>query len=142
MTEELRFKYLEALRQAAWARFEGRRAFEWKVSLGLWGAALAFAATMLTQKIIVSGPGRLTVGLVALTAVVFHGCFLHGTGGRHRSDRQIERFYRDRMAKEVGVVPGDDIEFKYPKYLWTYSLYFQLGVTVVVMVLSWFVSFR
>jgi hypothetical protein len=64
---ELYFK----LAERAWARYESRRAIEWKTAIGLWSAFGAGAAVVLSARTWAPGWEEVILGLILASVVVY-----------------------------------------------------------------------
>ena len=130
---------LEALRQAAWQEFDTRRAFEWKVSLALWTAMFAFAGALLSGKPTIDYGIRVIACHLAVALLILHIYFLCGVAKRHHADREKEHFFRNQILAVLHLELPADIrtqEKGHSSVTWTYSLTFQVGVTLVAVLVD------
>lgn len=137
---KVRFDALETLRSAAWMSFDTRRAFEWKLALGLWTALAAFIGTVLSGDVPIRiiGCPRLFVVLIVSTLFALHVHFVRGIVIAHHIDRRIVYLMRDEMMKLATVGFCDDLKKRIDEraktmpdiFNWSYLP--QLGVTGVL----------
>ncbi len=70
------FDATETLRQAAWQSFDRRRAFEWKLSFGLWTPLALSIAGLAAGEVTLgedAAPERWFVSVIAFAVFVLHG---------------------------------------------------------------------
>lgn len=121
-------------------RFDARRAYEWKLSLGLWAALLGAAKLLECLSFSVCIP-------IAIT--LFYGMtWLRGVWLANENDKSLFDHYRraaDGVLADPAFVAADPpgkIQVRCPEkiafgFLHDWSLQFQLGATALASLLSW-----
>src|SRR5262245_41873946 len=112
--EKRRFDALESQRKAHYDSFDQRRAYEWKLSFGLWTAMAAFLATLITQPVQqgqqfpVSGRlASVATFIVAAFIVFVHTKFLIGMGRANNADRRMSWHFEREMRENMLNLPFD-----------------------------------
>jgi hypothetical protein len=136
--QQARFDALEALRAAAWASFNARRGFEWKLAISLWTAVAAFAGSLVSGRLIITGCTRLAMVIMLLIVFALHVYFIRGLVRAHEADRRIIYFIRDKMMETLNMTFPDDLKKllddrgKTMADILNWSYLPQLGVTAVL----------
>jgi hypothetical protein len=110
------FDAVESLRQAAWESFDRRRAFEWKLSFGLW-TALALSIAGLAAGQVTFKPDavaeRWFVSAIASIVVVLHGWWSLYLAQVNDADLRKSYIYEREQRLALGISertkPGEDI---------------------------------
>ncbi len=106
MTDE-EFKSLDLLREAAWRSFDARRAYEWKLSFGLWTALALTAGALISRepaKVLHANWSALVCTIAgAAVVVVVHMWWTHNCRLRNDRDRRLSYLFEERMCAGVGV---------------------------------------
>lgn len=113
MTEEerRRFKSLEALRAAAYASFNDRRSYEWKLSLSIWTAlAILLAGLLQPLKSGEEFPLRgscvwIVFALAGALLVVLHALWSDWASRANSIDNRIQFHFRDEMMNNIVKLP-------------------------------------
>lgn len=108
------FDAVESLRQAAWQSFDRRRAFEWKLSFGLWTALGAIIAGLaIGQATLKSAPEQLFLSAVTLVVFVLHGWWSFFLDQANRADLDKSYVYEREQMLALGLSEqtkaGEDI---------------------------------
>ena len=142
MEERLKEKFDAHMKMAefAGARHDGRRAYEWKITLGLWTILLLAIRNRTHLEIPQFG-----LLVIAILIVILDACWLRGIYRTNQEDGGISRYHRDAAGKILGIVhERSSEEPKWKKrigFLGHWSLSFQFGTTVLlVFVAFWIVS--
>ncbi len=103
-----------SLRQAAWQSFDARRAFEWKLSFGLWTALGAIIAGLaMGQATLKSMPERELVSAVVLMVVMLHAWWSFSLDQANRADLNKSYIFEREQRLALGIseqtAPGEDI---------------------------------
>lgn len=112
-------------------RFEGRREFEWKVTIGLWGAILGSAAVLSDYA------GKLPLRITAILALAIlfgHYIWLRYTWRAHRIDKNAAFSFSRSAADKLGVDldPYKPVTFlKLPP-----AMSFQLYITLLLVIMA------
>jgi hypothetical protein len=137
MTAHEKFDSCIKLAEFGAARHDGRREYEWKVTLGLWGAIVAGIATVRGQPL----PGW--VGYA--TVLAFSFLWLRGIWVANEKDKRLSIHYREQ-AEAVLREDGQKVaEFKLalPWYkqlfgfLLDWSMVFQIATTAGLVLLAY-----
>jgi hypothetical protein len=109
------FDTVESLRQAAWQSFNQRRAFEWKLSFGLWTALSAIIAGLaIGQATLKSTPERWVLSAISVVVVVLHGLWSFFLNKVNRADLDKSYVYEREEMLALGLAEhtkaGDDIQ--------------------------------
>lgn len=110
------------------ARHDGRREFEWKVTLGMWGALLGSIFVLRDAELEV--PFTLTL-ILALVILLAHHYWLSSVWRAHRFDKDAAFGLVRRIARDQGVEPEMFVRkdvLRMPP-----SMVFQLLVTAVIL---------
>lgn len=98
------FDAVESLRQAAWQTFDRRRAFEWKLSFGLWTALSSIIAGLaIGQATLKSVPERSLLSLVSLSVVILHGWWSYSLDQVNRADLDKSYVYEREQLCTLGM---------------------------------------
>jgi len=112
------------------ARHDGRREFEWKVTLGIWGALLGSIFVLRDAEVEVP---LVFLLILALAILLAHGYWLYSVWRAHRFDKDTAFELVRGVARDQGVEPKP---FVRKDILWMPpSMAFQLLVTVIILTL-------
>ncbi len=141
---------LKAIRESAYARWEKRRDYEWKLSFGLWTAMAAFIAIVVgnTFKIQISDAVKYNTGACAGLITLAHLLYLIGIIRNTIADLKIQYWAEDRIAEHVKPfednhnVANDLRAFpgahKRPRGFWVkYYGFAQVGITLILAIASY-----
>jgi hypothetical protein len=133
-----RFDAIATLRSWAWASFDRRREFEWKVSMGVWTALAALIGILLTQDAPFQVPA---IKWGSIFFVIFllclHAVYSQGVATALKLDRDKALLYEELLDKEFGPFLTEELRDRGRKrlsriVLFNYSNGFQLGVTLLL----------
>ena len=121
----------------AFKLFDGRRTYEWKVTLGLWAMILASIAVLKGQ------PLPIWVGPVIV--IVYASFWVRGTWVANENDKQMAIHFRTHAEKillnpkhEVTPSPGkiQGVRWLFG-FLFDWSRIFQLVTTIILVMLAY-----
>ena len=135
MNPHERFEAYIKLAEFGASRHDGRREYEWKVTLGLWAAIVAGIATFRGQ------PLPWWVG--PLTILMYGFLWLRGIWVSNEKDKRLSLYYRQQAEKILGHGP-DIIRplVEMGRWQWVFgflgdwSMLFQLATTAVLLRLA------
>jgi len=112
------------------ARFDGRREYEWKVTLGFWAAILGSAATFRELA------GKLELGdllYIAIAIFFAHWLWLWSVWRAHRFDKNVAFAFSREAAKLLNAEPE---EFKrIDPFCLPPAMVFQLFTTALILII-------
>jgi hypothetical protein len=137
MNTHEKFEACMRLAEFSATRHDGRRDYEWKVTLGLWAALVAGIAKFRGET--------LPTLLGPLSVLSYAFIWLRGIWVANETDKQLSRHYRSQ-AEKVLVAPTHSIaarKVRIPWYCWSFgflfdwSMLFQLIATVALVLLAY-----
>jgi hypothetical protein len=140
-------KFDACMKQADYfaARFDGRREFEWKITLGFWAAILA-SIQFLKGNAQLQSWQSWQILLVGVTlALCFSFFWLKGIWAANESDKRQSFHFRDEAEKvlldlshTIAPTPGriKDGERHWFGFLSDWSIRFQAGATLILVILA------
>ncbi len=132
--------WLNLLKHAA-ERFDARRNFEWKISLGLWAGLLGVAHFLKD-----SGTPSIPLWPFLLISAVYGLVWLPGLWQANDNDKNLVNYYRRQVEILVGVDwTGKEMEFPDKnegllnrlQAFKDWSIQFQFAVTLGLSLLGW-----
>ena len=120
----------------SYSKFNDRRAYEWKVTLGLWAVILA---SIIKNKEL---PSWLWIIFVSIYAF----CWLAPVWRANKQDKQMHEHFLGVAVNlltnpysRIGKPPGRILGLKrYFGFLFNWSVFFQLSVTSLLVVVAYF----
>lgn len=113
--ERRRFESIETLRRAAYERFNDRRAYEWKFSLGIWTAEAVFLAG-LVQPVEVGEISPMTArgawiaaAMAGTLLVAVHGYWSKRAARAHSIDKEVSHFFGNAMQEMLNLPFSDGV---------------------------------
>lgn len=137
MTDNEKATAFIELYKCQWQRYDKRRDFEWKVTLGLW-TGIAAVTAFLAGKIQFS---EIHARAYIAIWIVYVFMWTRGSWWKNEEDREFALVYLNR-AEQLLKHTKEDREAKKPvwwKFLINWSRFSQISVTAVLMLLSWYV---
>lgn len=151
-----RLEALEKLRNGSWQDFDSLRNYEWKIAISIWTALIAFIAIILTGDGIKIPISSQIVLIAAFVVILLHGLFIMGISDRLGHDRNKQFFFEDEIMEILQLKYSKKIRDKIDKYrnmqkwrdrcilfrFFHWSLFFQLSITIVLVLISVLVVFK
>ena len=136
--ETMRQQVLMKLFETAWTNFDRRRAYEWKLSLGIWTALGAFIALLLGEKTLDLSGHEWVLAFPAGAILLIQAFFEYRVILANKTDQERAYLYERELNEAVGisftgtpVQPAIDRVVKLWRGWW--SLLFHTGITLLLM---------
>lgn len=127
--QKTHFDQLETLRKASWDSYCNRRSYEWKISLGVWGALLALLHILIRDNTLIAGKPQLQalgtvlvqgshspwlqfwVAILTVWAGVLHVSFMRFIRRGHFIDQTRHERCLELQRSLMGWEDPSDVEF-------------------------------
>ena len=122
-------EYKALMRQADFniARFDNRRDYSWKVSIGFWASLLGSATVVVSSELAID---EQAVYIGAFSIVFLHTLWLRGVFEANKKDKQVAFEARDIAMKLTGMKPPTDRTVE--NFYKNWSVQFQWGTSVLL----------
>lgn len=131
---------LMTLSDHAWKSFDARRAYEWKLSLGIWTALAAFSGVIVSSEheFKPNVDGFIFFAISAMSVITIQYYCLYRILLGNRADTALVRAYREKIHKLVDCALNKDAVVKNAMLRagskkGTWSLVFHVGVTCCLL---------